>query len=87
MSGPALIYGLCLAASASCAALLGRAYLRSRTRLLLWTAIGFCFFALNNLVLVVDMLVLPEVDLWVWRQAAAGAGLGVLLFGFVWEMR
>jgi hypothetical protein len=84
---PALIYGLCLVASASCAALLGRAYLRSRTPLLLWTAVSFCFFALSNLALVVDMLVLPSVDLWVWRQATAGAGLSVLLFGFVWEMR
>jgi len=87
VSAPALIYGLCLAASAGCAGLLARAYLRSRTHLLLWTAISFCFFALNNLILVADMLVLPDTDLWVWRQAAAGAGLGVLLFGFVWEMR
>ncbi|WP_293677668.1 DUF5985 family protein [uncultured Phenylobacterium sp.] len=87
MNTPALIYGLCLAASASCAALLGRAYLRSRMRLLLWTAVAFCFFALNNLALVVDMLLLPGVDLWVWRQAAAGAGLAVLIFGFVWEVR
>lgn len=87
MNAPALIYGLCLTASASCAALLGRAYLRSRTKLLLWTAASFCFFALNNLVLVLDMLLLPDIDLWVWRQAAAGAGLGVLLFGFIWEMR
>jgi hypothetical protein len=84
---PALIYGLCLAGSAGCAALLGRAYLRTRTRLLLWTAVSFCFFALNNLVLVVDMLVAPEADLWVWRQATLATGLGVLLFGFVWEMR
>jgi hypothetical protein len=87
VSGPAWIYILCLVASAGCAALLGRAYLRSRMRLLLWTAVSFCFFALNNLVLAVDMLVVPDADLWVWRQAAAAAGLGVLLFGFVWEMR
>jgi hypothetical protein len=87
VNAPALIYGLCLVASASCAGLLGRAYVRTRTRLLLWTAVSFCFFALNNLFLVIDMLVLPEWDLWVWRQAAAGAGLGVLVFGFVWEMR
>ena len=87
MNAPALIYALCLAASAGCAALLGRAYLRTRTRLLLWTAISFCFFALNNLVLAADMLVLPDQDLWAWRQAAAGAGLAVLLFGFVWEMQ
>jgi len=87
VSAPALIYGLCLAASVSCAALLGRAYLRSRTRLLLWTAVSFCFFALNNLALVVDMLIVPQIDLWTWRQAAAGAGLGVLIIGFVWEMQ
>jgi hypothetical protein len=87
LSAPTLIYGLCLLASMACAALLGRAYLRSRTRLLLWTAVSFCFFGLNNLFLVLDMLVLPDVDLWAWRQAAAGAGLGVLIFGFVWEMR
>jgi hypothetical protein len=87
VNAPALIYGLCLAASAGCAGLLGRAYLRTGTRLLLWTAISFCFFALNNLVLVVDMLLLPDLDLWAWRQASAGAGLAVLLFGFVWEMR
>ena len=87
MSGPAWIYVLCLLASASCAVLLGRAYRRSRTRLLMWTAASFGFFALNNLILAVDMLVVPNIDLWVWRQAAAGLGLAVLLFGFVWEMR
>jgi hypothetical protein len=87
VSPQAAIYGLCLLASAVCAALLGRAYLLTRTRLLLWTAVSFCFFALNNLILAADMLVLPTTDLWVWRQATLGAGLGVLLFGFVWEMR
>lgn len=87
MNTPFLIYGLCLAASSGCALLLGRAYLRSHTRLLLWTAVSFCFFALNNLTLVLDMVVLPDWDLWVWRQAAAGVGLSVLIFGFIWEMR
>jgi hypothetical protein len=87
VNAPALIYALCLLASAGCAGLLGRAYLRARTPLLLWTAVSFGFFALNNLALVLDMLVLPGQDLWVWRQAAAGAGLGVLLLGFIWETK
>ena len=87
MNAPALIYGLCLAASAGCGGLLARAYLKTKTRLLLWTAISFCFFALNNLVLVLDMLVLPDTDLWLLRQLTAGAGVTVLLLGFVWEMR
>ena len=85
MNAPALIYGLCLVSSASCAALLGRAYLRAGTRLLLWTAISFAFFAVNNLILAIDMLALPQIDLWLWRQAAAAAGLGALIYGFVWE--
>lgn len=87
MNLPTLIYGLCLITSVSCAGLLGRAYARSRMPLLLWTAVSFCFFGLSNLALVVDMLLLPDLDLWIWRQATAGAGLGVLIFGFIWEMR
>jgi len=88
LSGQTLIYALCLVASAGCAGLLTRAYLRSRTRLLLWTAVAFGFFALNNLLLAVDMVLLPtQIDLWLLRQAAAAAGLGVLLYGFVWEIK
>ena len=82
-----LIYLLCLLASVGCATLLGRAFLRSRLPLLVWTAVSFCFFALNNLILVVDMLVVPTVDLWAWRQGAAATGLTVLIVGFVWELK
>jgi hypothetical protein len=84
---PALIYCLCLAASFGCAALLWRAYGRSRSRLIFWTAVSFCFFALNNLVLVADVLVFQATDLWIWRQAATAIALAVLIFGFVWQTR
>ena len=87
MSGAVLTYLLCLATSIGCAGLLGRAYLRARTGLLLWTSISFIFFALNNLLLVADVLVFTEVDLLAWRQAAAGLGVVTLIFGFVWETR
>ena len=87
MNAAVIIYGLCLAASATCAGLLARAWRRARTPLLLWTALAFGFFTLNNLVLVLDMIVLPQADLWIWRQASAMAGLGVLLYGFVWDTR
>ncbi len=87
MSGAVLIYSLCVATSVACAGLLGRAYVRSRTRLLLWTAISFGFFALNNLLLAADLLVFTTVDLWLWRQLAAGLGIATLLFGFIWESR
>ncbi|HEY9217310.1 MAG TPA: DUF5985 family protein [Phenylobacterium sp.] len=85
MTGPAAVYILCLATSVLCAGLLLRAYFASRSKLLLWTALSFVFLALNNLFLVGDLVVLPNVDLWPMRQAAALAAIGVLLYGFIWE--
>jgi hypothetical protein len=53
---------------------------------LFWTALGFVFLAINNLFLVADMVLFPAVDLWPWRQAASLAAVGVLLYGFIWEL-
>lgn len=80
-----LIYLLCFATSLACAFLLARSYRRSRSRLLLWTALCFAFLALNNLLVVLDMLVFPSVPLVMFRQLAAFLAVSVLLFGFVWE--
>ena len=82
---PAAIYLLCLLTSALCAALLVRAWLRTRTTLLLWTAWCFVLLALNNLLLVADLIVFADVDLSVPRQLATVAALGVLLVGFIRE--
>lgn len=83
--GPAPVYILCLVTSLSCAGLLARAYLRSRSKLLLWTALSFALLALNNLFLVGDMLVFENINLWAPRQLSALAAVGVLLYGFIWE--
>lgn len=82
---PKLVYFLCLGASLLCAGLLARAYRRSRQRLLLWCALSFSLFALNNLLLVADLVIFPNHDLWVWRQASAGAAIAIVLYGFIWE--
>ena len=87
MTVEASIYLLCVAASLACAGLLARAYLRGRTRLLLWTAISFGFLAVNNLLLAADVLVFPTVDLYAWRALASALALGALLYGFIWEVR
>ncbi|MET0294304.1 MAG: DUF5985 family protein [Phenylobacterium sp.] len=84
--GPAAVYVLCLATSAVCAGLLLRAFFASRSKLLLWTALAFVFLALNNLLLVCDLVLFPGVDLWPLRQAATAAAIGVLLYGFIWEV-
>jgi hypothetical protein len=80
------IYTLCLLCSAACAWLLIKSYARNRTRLLLWSAACFLLLAVNNFLVVVDLLLIPSVDLSVLRQLCSLAAVSVLLFGFVWEL-
>jgi len=80
-----LVYVLCFLASGACALLLVRAFGRSRKRLLLWSAASFVTLALNNLLLVVDLLLLPNVDLRLYRAATAFLAVCFLLYGLIWE--
>lgn len=82
---PTAVYLLCFLTSAGCAALLMRSYRRTRTRLLLWSALCFVCLALNNLLLVADLLILPDWDFRLLRQAFLLLAVGVLLFGFIWD--
>ncbi len=82
-----LVYVLCALTSTACAFLLLRGYARSRVRLLLWSGLCFAGLALNNVLLVVDKRVVPEMDLSVWRTIPALAGVAILLYGFVWDTR
>jgi hypothetical protein len=82
---PSAVYGLCFLTSAACALLLGRSYFKTRARLLLWSALCFMFLALNNFVVVLDMLVFPDVDFRLVRHALAAAGILTLLFGFIMD--
>ena len=86
MTGAAVVYILCLLASALCAWLLLRAWRRSGAKLLLWSAACFVLFALNNLFVVADMIVLPHIDLTWPRQLSSLAAVAVLLYGFIWEV-
>lgn len=82
-----LVYLLCFLAAASCAILLLRGYRRSRFRLLWWSALCFFALAIENALLFVDMVVVPDVDLSLVRLAASLIGVTVLLFGLVWEVK
>jgi hypothetical protein len=81
----AAVYVLCALTSLACAVLLLRAYTQRRVRLLLWSGLGFVGFALGNAVLVVDMVVLPDGDLSLFRNLPVLAGLAVLVYGLVWD--
>jgi len=82
-----LVYVLCALTSLACAVLLLRGYARNGVRLLLWVGLCFVGLALNNVLLVVDVRVVPEVDLSLWRSLPALAGLMLLIYGLVWETR
>lgn len=79
------VFAACAATSVAAAALLLRGYLRSRTRLLLWSSLGFLGLAVNNVILFVDKVVTPEVDLTLARNTAGLVGLALILYGFVEE--
>lgn len=80
------IYSLCALTSATCCGLLARSYRRTGARLLFWSAWCFLLLTANNVLLVLDRVIWPvEVDLRLWRLAAAFAGLALLLFGLIWE--
>lgn len=71
--------------SLACMVLLFRAYAANGVRLLLWSALCFVCLTANNVLLFVDLVVLPDIDLRVLRLAAALAGILFLLYGFIWE--
>jgi hypothetical protein len=81
------VYVLCALTSIICAVLLFRGFRKSGTRLLFWSAWSFVGLALNNLLLFVDLIIVPTIDLSVLRAATALIGLMVLVFGLIWESR
>ena len=82
---PAAVYLLCFFTAAACAALLARSYRRTGTRMLLWSALCFVLLAVNNFLVILDLLVLPDADFRVLRHLTALVAVGVLLFGFIWD--
>lgn len=85
------VYVLCALTSLACAILLMRGYVRSRVRLLFWSSLCFLFLSLNNVLLFIDKVVLPDVDeimgvpFAIWRSATALIGLVLLVIGLIWD--
>lgn len=80
------VYLLCALTSVVCAVLLFRGYRRSRTGLLLWSSLCFVGLAINNALLLVDVVVLTEVNYGIVRTGIALISFLVLLYGLVWEL-
>jgi len=80
-------YVLCGITALACAVLLLRGYRRKKFRLLLWCSLFFFAVTLENMILFVDLVLIPQVDLSLYRKLVALAGLLVLLYGLIWETK
>ena len=81
------VYLLCGLTSIACAALLFRGYRRSRTKLLFYSSLCFAFLALNNVILFADVVLVPSIDMSLWRSVTALIAIVILLFGLIWESK
>ncbi len=82
-----LIYFMCAATSAACAALLLRAYSHSRMDLLFWSGLCFVGLAISNVLLVVDLVFVPTVSLQLPRNLITLSSLSILIYSLIWETR
>ncbi|MCK6629121.1 MAG: DUF5985 family protein [Anaerolineae bacterium] len=79
------VYILSTLVSLACTVLLLRGYLRSRVRLLLWSGLCFLGLTLSNILLFTDLVILPQLDLSLWRSLATLIALIVLIHGLIWD--
>ena len=84
MFGP-IVYMIGVLTSAACAALLMRGYLRGRKKLLLWSGLCFTILSISNLLIFVDLVLFPNVDLYRYRLGSASVAMLLLLYGLIWE--
>ncbi len=82
-----VVYLLCALTSTFCAFLQVRSYRRQRTRLLLWSSACFVGLAINNVMLFVDLVMVPELDLNIVRTGFALVAVLMLVVGLIWESK
>jgi hypothetical protein len=81
------VYILCSATALLCSVLLWRGYRRDRIRLLLWATVCFGGLAVENALLFVDHMVIPDTDLSIVRRSVALVTLLLFLYGLICETK
>jgi len=81
------VYTLCAITSLVCAVLLFKGYRGSRSRLLFWSSLCFAGLALNNTLLLIDLLTGSLIDLRLPRTGTAVVALGMMLYGLIEDSR
>jgi hypothetical protein len=64
-----------------------RGFGKNGVRLLLWSGLCFLGLMVENIMLYADLVLVPEVDLSLWRKIPGLAALVILLFGLIWDSK
>lgn len=80
-----ITYLLCAATALWAAVLLLLRYRATPTRLLFWSAVAFCGLAIQNVLVAVDLLIVPHIDLLPIRAGVAAVAMLVFVGGIISE--
>ena len=81
-----VLFLLAFVTSLACTLLLFRGYLHTKLPILMWSALCFVCLTVNNLLLFVDLVILPsDFDLRAFRHGTALIGMLFMIYGFIRE--
>ena len=80
-----IVYILTALTSLLCALMLWRAYRASGVPLLFWSALCFLGFTVTNMLLIVDLVAVPQISLAAVRAAGSLVSVGLLLYGLIFK--
>lgn len=82
---PGVVYLLSAATALACGFLLWRAWRSNGVRLLFWSALCFLGLALDNILLYIDLVVVPDVLMYNAPSIAGLVSISLLLYGLIWD--
>ncbi|MEP6883581.1 MAG: DUF5985 family protein [Gammaproteobacteria bacterium] len=81
------MYALCALVSVACAAFSLQQYLANGSKFLRWATLCFMGLAVNNILIYLDDILHRGGDFFMWRAAAALAGMTAFIYGLIWDWR
>jgi hypothetical protein len=87
MNLPGGVFILCAATCLLCAIMLFRGYARTGVRLLFWSGLCFTGLMIDNIMVYVDVIIVPDISLVIWRKIPGLVAILLLLYGLVWDSK
>ncbi len=82
---PGVVYLLSAATAVACGVLLWRAWRQNNVRLLFWSALCFFGLTIDNVLLYIDLIIFPDVEMYNASSIAGLISIMLLLFGLIWD--